>query len=281
MNYRSIEQMNQLIRKKLYLIPNDIDVVIGIPRSGMLPASIISLYLNKPLISIEEVGKSSFCNFTTRLNFKKEFNFRKGLIVDDSCNSGASMDKAKNYLKNIVEIDFLYCAIFATETSKQFLNIYFEIIEQPRLFEWNIMNHDILKRSCLDMDGVLCWDPTEEQNDDGEKYIEFIYTAKPKFLPTNKIGTIVTSRLEKYRRETEIWLEKNSVHYDNLFMMDLPDMKTRQRLGNHAEFKAEIYGKSSAVLFIESNVYQAKKIFNITKKPVYSVENSTFFGMNL
>ena len=190
------------------------------------------------------------------------------------------MGKAKKYLENIADIDFSYCAIFATETSKDYLNIYFEIVEQLRLFEWNIMNHDILRKACLDMDGVLCWDPTDEQNDDGPRYLSFLRDAKPKFLQTNRIGTIVTSRLEKYRKETEKWLEKNNIVYDNLYMMDLPDMKTRQRLGNHADFKADIYGKSSAVIFIESNIVQAKKIFEITKRPVYSIKDSSFFEIS-
>jgi hypothetical protein len=39
-----------------------------------------------------------------------------------------------------------------------------------------------------------------------KKYI-FILNAPPLFIPGSKIGTIVTSRLEKYRIQTETWLE--------------------------------------------------------------------------
>jgi uncharacterized HAD superfamily protein len=31
-----------------------------------------------------------------------------------------------------------------------------------------------LKKACFDIDGVLCADPLPEQNDDGEKYINFL-----------------------------------------------------------------------------------------------------------
>lgn len=37
MNYRSISDLNQIILKRLYIIPRDIDLVVGIPRSGMFP----------------------------------------------------------------------------------------------------------------------------------------------------------------------------------------------------------------------------------------------------
>jgi len=37
----------------------------------------------------------------------------------------------------------------------------------------------------------------------------------------------VTCRLEKYREETEAWLDEHGVTYDNLVMMDHPDMEAR------------------------------------------------------
>ncbi len=52
MNYRTIADLSNLIRTNLYKIPHDIDVVVGVPRSGMLPATMIALYLNKRLSDI-------------------------------------------------------------------------------------------------------------------------------------------------------------------------------------------------------------------------------------
>lgn len=51
----------------------------------------------------------------------------------------------------------------------------------------------------MDIDGVLCADPTPEENDDGEKYRHFLLNTPPLFIPKVTIGTLVTSRLEKYR----------------------------------------------------------------------------------
>lgn len=64
----------------------------------------------------------------------------------------------------------------------------------------------------MDIDGVLCADPTPEENDDGEKYRHFLLNTPPLFIPKVTIGTLVTSRLEKYRPETEAWLQKNHVN---------------------------------------------------------------------
>lgn len=279
MNFRSINQMDQVIRNRLHIIPRDIDCVIGIPRSGMLPATIIALYLNKPLLSIEELKKEKEKQntFTTRIRFETDKKIKKALVLDDSCNTGLAMGKAKKYLSQFEETEFIYGAIYATAQATKFVDIYFDICEQPRVFEWNIMDHGFLCNAFLDLDGVLCWDPTDEQNDDGERYLDFLRTATPKFLPENRIGGIVTSRLEKYRKETEEWLEKHNIKYDKLYMMDLPDMKTRQKLANHAEFKADIYKRSEFFLFIESSAFQAEKIFNLTSKNVYCIENNCFY----
>ena len=52
MNYRSIKDLNNTILKNLHTIPRDFDLVVGVPRSGMLPANLIALYLNLPYTDI-------------------------------------------------------------------------------------------------------------------------------------------------------------------------------------------------------------------------------------
>lgn len=46
MNFRTLDQLNQCIYNNMYKLPRDIDLIVGIPRSGMLVANIIALYLN-------------------------------------------------------------------------------------------------------------------------------------------------------------------------------------------------------------------------------------------
>jgi uncharacterized HAD superfamily protein len=134
------------------------------------------------------------------------------------------------------------------------------------------MHHKFLAQCCVDIDGVLCLDPTEAENDDGPAYEKFLSEALPLFGPTRKIGWLVTSRLEKYRALTEAWLAKHGIQYDKLIMLDLPSKAERQRLGVHGSFKADFYRKSDAILFIESEHQQALKIAELSGKPVLCVE---------
>lgn len=273
-NFRSVNDMNQLIKSKLHLIP-DVDCIAGVPRSGMLPATLIALYLGKPLVSIEQIGGFATNQFTNRVPLLSRIN--KVLIVDDSCSSGNAMNKVRNALPTIKDVKFIFSAIYVTEVSKNKVDFYFDIVEQWRVWEWNIMDHLILESSCVDLDGVLCIDPTPEQNDDANNYREFIRTAKPKFIPKHKIKAIVTCRLEKYRTETEQWLKANNVQYEHLYMLDLPDKATRQKLNMYGKYKADVYKQTKAVLFIESSPKEAIEIHSITLKPVYCLGDGCFY----
>ena len=284
MNYISIAQLNMDIKNMLKNIPHDIDIVVGIPRSGLLVANFISLYINKPITDIDSfvdgrIMKSGKTKNQKGLNLK--FNeIKKVLICEDSCNSGNSINEAKAKLRKFNDkIKFVYLATYVTSNSKKNVDLYARIVEQPRVFEWNLMNSGFLHYACVDIDGVLCYDPTNEENDDGEKYINFIRNAKPKLIPTEKIKYLVTSRLEKYRKETEEWLSNNHIEYDELIMLDLSSAEERRKLNNHGEFKAEIFkSKKDACIFIESELKQSEIISNLSGKTCICVnDNSTFY----
>jgi len=85
---------------------------------------------------------------------------------------------------------------------------------------------------------------------------------------------IVTSRLEKYRPETEEWLKLNMVKYKQLIMLDMKSKEERVQANVHSKNKALIYKNSNCELFYESNYKQAKEIYNIAKKPVFCVDEN-------
>ena len=282
MNYRKYEDMHRILSKKFYLLPK-VDFIVGIPRSGMIPATQLGLLLNKPVLSLNEFLNTDYkklaLKYTQRITGIGR-DVGSVLVVDDSCSTGLRINEAKQeIIKNCdnENIKFIYACVYATSESKNYVDYFFEICETPRFFEWNIMNHAILQDCAIDMDGVLCIDPSEEQNDDSDKYIDFVNNATPLFCPKYEIGAIVTSRLEKYRNNTEEWLKNNNIKYDQLKMIDLPDKNTRIRFDAHATFKAEIYFKYNYKLFIESNSYQAKKICELTNKPVLCTENMKLY----
>ena len=53
MNYRSFADLETCIVKNLHKVPRDIDLIVGVPRSGILVAAMLALYLNLPHTDIE------------------------------------------------------------------------------------------------------------------------------------------------------------------------------------------------------------------------------------
>ncbi|MEG2674528.1 MAG: phosphoribosyltransferase family protein [Muribaculaceae bacterium] len=274
MNYRSISDLNRTILKHLYILPRNIDLIVGIPRSGMFPANLLALYLNRPITDLDSFVNGHIYKAGERGRFIDIKQFKNILIVDDSVSSGSAMLKCKEKVKHLENtFDIKYAAIYVIPGKEDTVDYIFDVVPLPRYFQWNILNHVILEKTCVDIDGVLCVDPTSQQNDDGEKYIDFVLNAKPLFIPGAIIGTLVTSRLEKYRKETEIWLENNHVKYNKLVMLDLPDKESRIKANCHASHKAKEYQNTIYSLFIESSLAQAIEINKITKKPVLCTEN--------
>lgn len=241
MNFITFEQLNRCIYKNIKKIPKDIDLVVGIPRSGSLVGNLLALYLNLPYTDIDNylsngplrVGNTRKCqSWITKVSES-----RKALIVDDSISSGKAMKEAKQQITNsaLNSAEQVYLAVYALEINIHMVDIFFEICHMPRMFEWNYMHHWMLEYACVDIDGVLCEDPTFFKNDDGDKYINFVLSAPPKIIPTKKIGYIITNRLEKYRRETEEWLEKYNISYDHLIMLEMDTAK--ERLLGHSHGK--------------------------------------------
>jgi uncharacterized HAD superfamily protein/hypoxanthine phosphoribosyltransferase len=280
MNYRSIKDLNDTIIKNLHIFPREVDLIVGIPRSGLFVANLLALYLNKPLTDIKGLKEKRIINSGARYqkNEKNKINnfdeIKKIAVIDDSLATGRSLKEAKEIIITLnISIDILYGVAYIAPGMEKEVDFYFEVCEKPRVFEWNIMHHDILSESCIDIDGVLCRDPSSKENDDGKRYIKFIRNCEPLFIPTVKLGYLVTSRLEKYRKDTEFWLKKHGLEYEKLIMMNLPDKETRVKAGNHAQFKSEIYKKSEKKLFVESSLKQSIEIANLTGKQVYCIEN--------
>ena len=273
MNYVSISDLNDYIVKNLHKIPHDIDLVVGIPRSGMLPANLIALYLNKPYTDIDSFVDGRILESGYRKRFFSDCGTKKILVVDDSIGSGRAMKEAKAKLsskENTYHIE--YAAVIASPEAKNQVNFYCKEVSFPRVFQWNLFHHpDFIPNACFDIDGVLCEDPPVD--DDGPVYLEYIKNAIPKYIPTVEIHTLVTCRLEKYRAATEEWLRKNNVKYKNLVMLDMKSREERLAWGKHGKFKGNVFAKIDADFFVESSLSQAREIVKTAKKTVFCTEN--------
>lgn len=277
MRYRSFEDLSRTVQGNLHRIPGDVDLVVGISRSGLLPANMIALALNLPFADIEGFvhGRILSRSHTSRpdLSDRLAGDFRRVLVIDDNVRSGESMRQAKRALAELPDQGrFLFCAVYGEADPHPDVDLVIEAVSAPHVFQWSIMHHSIVEKCCFDIDGVLCFDPTYQENDDGERYAEFLNVARPLFTPTHRLGHLVTSRLERYRPQTEAWLAAQGIEYGKLWMLDLPSAAARRKAGLHGRFKAEVFRALDAVLFIESEERQAIEIAKLSGKPVLSIE---------
>ena len=281
MNFRSVGQLSDQVLDWTRRLPH-YDVVVGIPRSGLLVATLISTYRNVPLAELDGflegrcIGAGASKRHATGRPLGQDDPLSRPcrvLVVDDSVWTGNAMRRARKLVEAAgLPHDVDYGAVYVLPGQEDAVDRYVEALRPPRVFEWNVLHVGTLGNSCLDMDGVLCHDPSGADNDDGERYLEFIAGARPLHVPTAEIGWIVTSRLEKYREPTAQWLAAQGIRYRELVMLDLPDIPSRRRPGIRTAFKADTYRQTGAELFVESSVYQSFEIANLANRPVLCID---------
>jgi uncharacterized HAD superfamily protein/hypoxanthine phosphoribosyltransferase len=277
-NVRTIADLNKLIVRSLTKIDPEISLVVGVPRSGLLVANVIALHLNVPLVTLDAFLSGDLQQTFTRRVGTKHANPAsltqkpKIIIVDDSVGTGQTLANIKAAVERSeagARHRVSYLAAYACSDNAGSLDSHLEILEHPRVFEWNLLHHDYTNSFCVDMDGVLCEDPAVDENDEGERYLRFLSTARPKVLPSRGVGAIVTARLEKFRPQTTAWLAKYGIKYKRLIMLNLATGDERRRLGAHAKFKADVYQTLGGYLFVESDPNQSREIFDLTGMPVF------------
>ncbi|MFS0728271.1 phosphoribosyltransferase family protein [Paenibacillus sp. 1P07SE] len=281
MNYKNFSDLQQLIKSNLHLLQSrKFDLIVGIPRSGMIPAYMAALYLNKKccdldaLIHNKPLKTGSTRKAKDALQYPDEAD--KILLIDDSIKSGNSLAEAVNEIPEHLADKVTTLAIFSSDRKRKDVDLFFEYLPSPRLFEWNIFHDTISTRACFEIDGVLCARPSREQTRDNDEYSQFILNAPPLYIPTHKIGSVLTTRSEKYRGLTEAWLRQHGVRYDHLIMLDHSTETQPQPV--HAVQKAKAYKRSRLDLMFESEREQAIQIHRLTRKPVYCVETSEMFS---
>lgn len=278
MLYITVNQLNEDVKKYLLpQIPEDVGLVVAVPRDGLLPATLISLYQNIPMTDLDGVLEGRIYHTGYRLRDRPEYqrDIEAILIVDDTIYSGGTFRRAKKQLANI-GIKFYFAVVFAVNPHKHRANGILDFWAReipPALFhyEWTIGDAPLVsKRVAIDLDGILCPSPKPEQDDQGEKYLDFI-THTPAKLKPIRVGTIITGRLERWRPETEAWLKRHGIGYDELIMRSANEP-------NHARHKAINFKKMNGIVFFESSDAQAQEIARLSRKPVIAMDTNKVYG---
>lgn len=279
MNFRTFNDLRNILSYHLTYF-NEFDVIVGIPRSGYLAASMVGQITNIPVLNLQEfIDEKVPIVGSTRSEGYKDVVYTaemRVLVVDDSVNSGKSINDVKNKLSSHKCKNIKFLAVYGDYGAEKHVDIILQHLDYPRMFEWNYLHHPLTKTVMFDMDGVICDEPVSSDIKDEQAYILEISNAKPKFNTFFEFGTVVTSRHEKFRSLTEHWLLDNNFKYKGLKMYQ-GDLSRRKSNMNHSLFKAECYSMSKSRLFVESDNDQAIEISRLSGKQVFCSDNGILY----
>ena len=137
LHFRGFNQLAFCIRSNLRKLPENVDLVVGVPRSGIIPAYMIALFLNKPACSLNEFVNG--CRPANGNRPLKEGTVRQVLVVDDSVYSGSALKKTREILAPLAgKYELTYLCIYSHPKADPKPDIFFETVPTPRLFQWSI-----------------------------------------------------------------------------------------------------------------------------------------------
>lgn len=276
--YVTIDQLaadSQILFERVSHLP--IHRVVGVPRSGMVPATILATLLGVPLFGIFE---GQFQPLQTGLRLRKRRGKNRGitLVVEDSCASGFSVSEVRQQLGQADGLEF--AAVYVTPGAQHQVDYHAKQLPLPHWFEWNMWDNPELIRGfrlASDMDGVICQDCPRRDDDDGGRYLSWMRGVRPIVYPRRyPLRAIVTARLEKYRGETEAWLKSHRVKYGRLIMGPWATKRERER-SDIAGWKAEQVQRLRTKVFVESCPHQARSISKHWGGPVICPPAKTTF----
>lgn len=277
MNFRTLYDLNIAITKNLSQIKNfNIDLVVGIPKSGMIPATLIATYLNLPFTDTYGYISEKYYGRDGKQTVIKDISgtHKTILLVDDSINSGKAMIRVISELSNTRDKIIKFAVFGSTKTKSKYVDYICELVDLPRMFQWNIWKHDNLSMCGTDLDGVLCRDPSKKEIKNS--FNDFLDNTNTLYNLSKPIQYIITARKEQYRFKTEQWLRNNNILYHNLIMKP-NDYKSGD--STNSEFKSKIINEHNDIKFyIESNDIQAQLISKKVKIPVWCTDTQRLYN---
>jgi hypothetical protein len=267
MQYRNLTNLSSLIRANIHRVNRmpEIDVIAGIPRSGMIAAAQIATLTNKPLASVGELLETAWRVPRHGGRWRTPPPISTILLVDDSISGGQTMSRVRESLLEIYPgRRIIHFAVFRKESSPSFDladDIWLETVPGPRVFEWNWNRHPFVKNAVLDIDGVISTPTKPGWREQGY----------PLWIPKHQVLALATGRWEDDRKPTEEWLAKHGVQYSKLYMSG-PEQKAHT-----TKVKAMI--ETGATWMVESNVKQAQYIRMRTGRPVLCTDTNTMMDV--
>jgi adenine/guanine phosphoribosyltransferase-like PRPP-binding protein len=122
LEYRSYADLSALIHAADISKLKNYDLVVGIPRSGMIPAYMLGLRLNLPVIDLEGFLNGNEPVGGRRLEVSDLSAINNILVVDDSIRFGGQLLKVKEKLQQKPTCNYGFCTPFATTENKHLVD---------------------------------------------------------------------------------------------------------------------------------------------------------------
>ena len=238
-------------------LPKQISGIAALPRSGLIPASILATSLHLPLFTLTHEGlRGTGCG--RRLSDSVHVP-RPGplLVVDDTSMYGGAGKMARDFWAKLGDgrdalFAVVYCAPLELHRHGPMPDLWAVDLPDPHILEWCLFNCGHARIMAFDFDGVLTVDGTEH----------------PLYLPRKfEVPLIITGRFEHERKRTAAWLATHGINAPRLIMFP-GTAADREQPGAIAHYKAGHFGASELVYFCESDPEQAQTIAALTGKRV-------------
>ena len=267
----TLEQFAHDTREWIKTIPSDFDVVVAVPRSGLIAGSMIAGVFGKPLSTPDVFANNKAAWITKSFGFHdtKTDQYNRILLVEDSVAECTEILNAKRIIKSrYPDLEVRMAAQYAQQSAVKHLNYYYKTFEDstcaPR-YDYNLA-HGGDGQTAYDMDGVLCEDWNIQKD-----YGNFIRTALPHRIPIYKIQCIITARTENNRTITEEWLARYHVNYGRLYMR-------QDTSETPIAFKSRILLKEKPSKFIESDDTTARECHKKTGIKCIALDTGRIYG---
>jgi|GEM_PF-5709596 len=229
------------------------DLVVGVPRSGLLAGFFASLATGCPLTDPAGL-RAGVILFPRQKIITISDKRLRVLVIDDSINSGSSIKEAREQLADLEhKYEFVFCAAYGDRNSPH-ANMILEHVPSPRFYEWNILHHDLLAAVTVDIDEVVLGAAGHAQ--------------PPRLfrVPTKRIGYGLTSLPEEEHANLRITLEEQGVNIGWIIGVNC------ERNADLARAKAEIYMRLPSFLYLVRSSSEAKVAAASSGKAVVSLD---------
>ena len=281
--YITYEQLTRDVERLDARLPRNLAGIIAVPRSGLLPATMLAMRRNLPLLSFGGDMSRDF-DVINLAKGEREVQWQEGpyVVVDDSVYRGNAMKKAKEQIASdgsMKDLSIICAAVYKHPDSPdgRDVDVWAREIDGPRYFAWNIFHHPDAAKFMLDLDGVVCHDPPIYDDGVGGAYEKWLPYATPRHVPTVAIGAICTNRLQIWREQTAEWLKRHGVTVDSVYFAPYDTPGERSMGPTFGVRKGQVYAMSECTLFIESDDAQARIIAEVSQKPALALDTGVVY----